>query len=79
MLAQHSLPPPTHRSPAPAMAPDLGIPADELRERAARLVAAAPDVFARAAAEVAHVDSELPARLADAVAERAGRGAPTVG
>jgi serine/threonine-protein kinase HipA len=54
-----------------AMAADLGLDPDELRDNAARLVTAAPDAFAKAATEVEHVDSDLPARLADAVAERA--------
>lgn len=53
------------------MAADLAVDPDELRHNAARLVAAAPDAFAKAAAEVEHIDSDLPVRLADAVAERA--------
>jgi serine/threonine-protein kinase HipA len=55
------------------MAADLGVDPDKLRHNAARLVAAAPDAFAKAAAEVDHLDSDLPPRLAESVAERARR------
>jgi serine/threonine-protein kinase HipA len=61
-----------------AMAADLGVDAGDLRDRAARLVAAAPGAFAKAATEVEGVDSDLPARLADAVTQRARRCAPMV-
>jgi serine/threonine-protein kinase HipA len=55
------------------MAADLGVDPDELRHNTARLVAAAPDAFAKAASEVDHLESDLPARLAEGVAERARR------
>jgi serine/threonine-protein kinase HipA len=61
------------------MAADLGVDPDELRHNAARLVAAAPDAFAKAVAEVDDIDSDLPARLAEAVDERARRCALVVG
>lgn len=40
---------------------------------AARLATAAPSAFGKAAAEVEELDSDLPRRLADAVADRARR------
>lgn len=55
------------------MATDLGLRPHELRERAARLVAATAEAFGKAAAEIEGVDSDLPERLADAVAARARR------
>lgn len=55
------------------MAANLRIDADQLRERAAQLVAAAPEAFTKAAAEVDDLYSDLPARLTDAVAQRAQR------
>lgn len=61
------------------LAADLGVDADGLRERAARLVATAPEAFEQAAAEVEHLGSDLPGRLARAVAGRARRCASMVG
>lgn len=54
-------------------AAELGIDADDLRERAARLATAAPTAFGKAAAEVEELDSDLPRRLADAIVDRARR------
>ena len=56
-----------------ALATELGLNHDLLIERATRLVAAAPDAFAQAAQGVHHLGSSLPARLVDAVADRAKR------
>lgn len=56
-----------------AMATQLGIGIEPLLERAAALVAAAPDAFALAARETEHLGSEMPGRLVDAVVARAER------
>jgi serine/threonine-protein kinase HipA len=55
------------------MASDLGVDVDQLREHANRLATAAPSAFAKAAAEVEDLPSDLPVRLTSAVAERARR------
>ena len=55
-----------------ALSAQLGIDRDGLVERAAQLVAVAPDAFSAAAA-VYGVASDLPGRLVDAVAARAAR------
>lgn len=60
------------------MAADLGLDADQLRERATELVAAASEAFAKAAAEVGHLDSDLPERLTAAVAQRVRHCAPMI-
>ena len=54
---------------------DLDIPEDKLRSRTQRLVAAAPDAFAKIAhqSEIRRLSSTLPARLTDAVAARAAK------
>ena len=57
----------------PALAGQLSLNHDQLVDRAARLVAAAPDAFTQAANDVRHLPSSLPARLIDAVAARAKR------
>ncbi len=62
-----------------AMAAELGVDADELRDHATRLVAVAPEAFAKAAGELGPVDGDLPARLAGAVAARSARAALMVG
>ncbi|HEX9992558.1 MAG TPA: type II toxin-antitoxin system HipA family toxin [Acidimicrobiales bacterium] len=62
-----------------AMARQLRIPADELVVRARRVVDVAPDAVAEAAASVRDLDSPLPPRLTDAVAERARWCATTLG
>ena len=56
-----------------ALATQLGLNQDLLIGRATLLVAAAPAAFAQAAHDVAHLGSSLPARLVDAVADRAKR------
>lgn len=61
------------------LASDLGVEADRLRDRAARLAAGAPGAFAKAADEVADLGSDLPPRLVGAVAGRAERCARTIG
>ena len=57
------------------LARDLDIPEEQVRSRAQRLVAAAPDAFAKIAnrAEIQRLSSTLPARLTDAVAARAAK------
>ena len=62
-------------SPWMRLASDLQLSEEEIRARATRLVAAAPDSFATAAADpaVRNLDSTLPERLTDLVAERAAR------
>ncbi|HET9733385.1 MAG TPA: type II toxin-antitoxin system HipA family toxin [Acidimicrobiales bacterium] len=56
------------------LARDIGMPVEMLRDRAERLTLAIPQEFSAAAEEVAGAtDSPLPARLVDAVAERARR------
>lgn len=55
------------------VAAQLGVDRDGLVERAAALVAATPDAFSAAAAEVGGVTSDLPGRLVDAVAGRVAR------
>ena len=56
-----------------ALARDLDIPEDLVRSRAETLVAAAPDAFSKIAnqEEIQQLSSTLPARLTDAVADRA--------
>ncbi|TCO48235.1 serine/threonine-protein kinase HipA [Kribbella antiqua] len=62
-------------SPWARIASDLHLPVDEVRDRAARLVATAPDAFSTAAADpaVRRLESALPERLTDLVAQRAAR------
>jgi serine/threonine-protein kinase HipA len=62
-------------SPWRRLATDLQLPEDEIRDRAARLVTAAPDAFSAAAADpaVRHLETALPERLTDLVAQRAAR------
>lgn len=57
----------------PAFARQLGVDADQLVDRVRTILATAPDAFAQASAEIRHVESDLPARLTDAVAARAIR------
>jgi serine/threonine-protein kinase HipA len=56
----------------PRLAAEFSLPADALRERAARLMDAVPQAFAQVAhdPEVVSLGSDLPGRLADAVAAR---------
>jgi serine/threonine-protein kinase HipA len=63
------------RNTWPAAARDLGLDADGLVARVGELASAAPDAFADAAAtpDVKALGSDLPARLVDLVADRAGR------
>ena len=67
------------RSTWTALAGQLGVDGDHLRARALALATAAPDAFMRATGELPHLDTTLPARLVDAVAERATRCAATPG
>lgn len=62
-----------HTSTWLALARDLDIPEDLVRSRAETLVAAAPDAFSKIAnqEEIQQLSSTLPARLTDAVADRA--------
>lgn len=54
------------------LAADVGLPVDDVTRRARRLVERAPDAFASVARteEVARLDSPLPSRLLDAIADR---------
>jgi serine/threonine-protein kinase HipA len=62
-------------SPWRRLASDLQLPEEEVRRRAARMVAAAPRAFSHAASDpaVEGLGSPLPHRLADLVARRAAR------
>ncbi len=62
-------------SPWARLATDLQLPEDEIRDRAERLVTAAPDAFSAAAADppVRNLQTALPERLTDLVAQRAAR------
>ncbi len=62
-------------SPWPRLATELQLPEAEIRERADRLVATAPDAFATAAADpaVRGLETTLPGRLTDLVNQRATR------
>jgi serine/threonine-protein kinase HipA len=64
-----------YRNRWPAAAADLGLNADQVVSRVFELTARAADAFADAAkaTKTAAVDSDLPARLTDLVAERASR------
>ena len=64
-----------YRDPWPRAAADLGIDAGEVRERVLRLATLAPDAFSEAAKQedVARLGRQMPAKLVDLVAERAGR------
>ncbi len=59
----------------PALARALGIHEEALRDRARHLISAAPDAFATAAnlPDVKALSTKLPAKLKDAVAQRAAR------
>ncbi len=65
----------SRRNPWPATAGELGLEADLLTARAAELAGIAPKAFAEAAADpaVRALDSDLPDRLVDLVADRAAR------
>jgi serine/threonine-protein kinase HipA len=62
-------------SPWRRLAADLQLPEEEVRRRAARMVAAAPRAFAHAASDpaVERLGSSLPHRLADLVTKRAAK------
>jgi serine/threonine-protein kinase HipA len=64
-----------HRNRWPDAAADLGMDPDELISRARQLAAVAADAFADAAraADLTPLGGDLPSRLTDLVAERAGR------
>jgi serine/threonine-protein kinase HipA len=64
-----------YRNRWPSAAVDLGLDADQVVSRVFELAARAPDAFADAAkvAEAVSVESDLPARLTDLVADRTSR------
>lgn len=65
----------SHRNTWPAAAADLGVDPERLIERVRVMADRAPAAFAEAAAEsdVASLESVMPRRLSDLVAQRAGR------